>query len=112
MSVFDFFITSAYAAEAAPQAGGGYSLFIMCGIFIAFMYFAILRPQNKRAKEQRDLLNSLAKGDEVVTVGGMLGKITKLSDNYVVLSLSDNVEVTLQRSSIAGALPKGTLKSI
>lgn len=115
MSLLDFFITSAYAdtaATTAPQAGGGYSIFIMCGIFLAFMYFAVMRPQNKRAKEQRDLLNSLTKGDEVITAGGILGKIAKVTDNYVVLSLTDNVEITLQKSSVAGALPKGTLKSI
>ncbi len=111
-----FFISNAYAdtAAAAPASAqqGGYSFFIMMGILVFFMYFAIWRPQTKRAKEQRDLLGSLNKGDEVVTAGGILGTITKVSDSYVVLALADNVEITLQKSSIVSALPKGTLKSI
>ncbi|MHB1949809.1 MAG: preprotein translocase subunit YajC [Gammaproteobacteria bacterium] len=117
-TITNFFITSAYAdtaataATPAQQQGGGFSLVMMLGIFVVFMYFAVWRPQNKRAKEQRDLLGSLTKGDEVVTAGGILGKINKVSDNYVVLSLSDAVEITIQKSSIVGALPKGTLKSI
>lgn len=118
MQLFDtissFFISSANAAtpSATPPQGGGFSFVVMMGILIFFMYFAIWRPQTKRAKEQRDLLTSLAKGDEVVTAGGILGTITKISDNYVVISLSDNVEITMQKSSVVSALPKGTLKSI
>ena len=82
------------------------------GRFIAFFYFAILRPQSKRAKEQRDLLNSLEKGDEVATAGGVLGKIIKVADQYVVLSVANNVDIVVQKSAIAMALPKGTLKSM
>ena len=84
----------------------------MVGIFILYMYFIVLRPQNKRAKEQRALLGNLTKGDEVVTAGGILGKIVKVNDNYAVIALADNVEITIQKSSIVNALPKGTLKSI
>lgn len=110
----NFFIPSAHAAStAAPQQqGGGFSLILMLAIFVVFMYFVMWRPQNKRAKEQRDLLNSLSKGDEVVTAGGILGKITKVTDSYVVIALTDNVDITVQKSSIVSALPKGTLKSI
>lgn len=119
-SITNFFINSAYAAEATTatttaaqqQQGGGFSLIIMLGVFVLFMYFAMWRPQSKRAKEQRDLIGSLAKGDEVVTAGGILGKISKVTDSYAVLALSDNVEITVQKSSIVSALPKGTLKSI
>ncbi len=115
-NIINFLISPAYAdtAAAAPgqQNGGGFSLMLMTGIFLLFMYFIVWRPQSKRAKEQRDLLNSLAKGDEVVTTGGILGKIAKINENYVQLSLTDNVEIMIQKSSIAGALPKGTLKSI
>lgn len=112
--ILDFFINNANAADAAaaPQQGGGMSLMIMTGIFILFMYFVMWRPQSKRAKEHRNLLSSLAKGDEVVTAGGMLGRISKVNDNYLVLALADNVEITIQKSSIVNILPKGTLKSI
>lgn len=113
----NFFISNAYAdtvaaAPASAQQGGSFSFFVMMGILVFFMYFAIWRPQTKRAKEQRDLLGSLNKGDEVVTAGGILGTINKISDNYVVLSLAENVEITMQKSSIVSALPKGTIKSI
>lgn len=115
-TVLNFFITNAYAeaATAAPTPIGSsnFSMMIMLGVFIVFMYFVVWRPQNKRMKEQRDLLNSLTKGDEVVTAGGILGTIAKLADNYVVLKLADNVEITLQKTSIVNVLPKGTLKSI
>lgn len=109
-----FFVTNAYAdtAAAAPQ-GGGMSLVMMFAIFFLFAYFAIWRPQSKRAKEQQNLMSSLAKGDEVVTVGGLLGKITKVSDQYITLSISSNdVEIVLQKSSVATVLPKGTMKSV
>lgn len=115
--LLQFFISDAYAdttaaAASAPPQGGPMPLMLMTGIFILFMYFVMWRPQSKRAREHRNLVNSLVKGDEVITAGGMLGKISKISDNYVVISLADNVEITLQKSSIANALPKGTLKSI
>lgn len=118
MQLFDslagFFVSDAYAdtaAAAAPQQSG-FSFFIMIGVLLFFMYFAVWRPQSKRAKEQRDLLGSLTKGDEVMTAGGILGTISKINDNYVVISIADNVEITMQKSSIVTALPKGTLKSI
>ncbi|MCD6039177.1 MAG: hypothetical protein K0S27_577 [Gammaproteobacteria bacterium] len=113
-NIINSFLSPAYAYTAVPaqQQGGGFSLMLMTGVFIFFMYFVIWRPQSKRAKEQRTLLNSLTKGDEVVTTGGILGKIAKLGDNYVQLTLADNVEITIQKNSIAGALPKGTLKSL
>jgi preprotein translocase subunit YajC len=107
-------ISPAYADTAAPaqQSGGGVSLLLMTGVFMVFMYFVIWRPQSKRIKEQRNLLGSLTQGDEVVTTGGILGRVAKISDNYVQLALTDTIEITVQKNSIAGALPKGTLKSI
>jgi preprotein translocase subunit YajC len=117
-SVLNFFITSAQAdtavaaAPAAGAQGSNMTLLMMLGVFVFFLYFTVWRPQNKRAKEQKDLLNSLAKGDEVLTIGGIVGKIAKMTDTYVVLSVSDSVEMTILKSSIANALPKGTLKSI
>jgi preprotein translocase subunit YajC len=114
-TIINALISPAYADAAAPaqqSGGGGFSLMLMTGVFIIFMYFVIWRPQSKRAKEQRDLLNSLAKGDEVVTTGGILGRVAKISDSYVQLALTDTIEITIQKNSVAGALPKGTLKSI
>jgi len=115
MQLINFFISNAYAADTAtapaPQ-GGGMSLILMTGIFILFMYFVMWRPQSKRAKEQRTLMNSLTKGDEVMTAGGILGRIAKVNDNYVTLSLNDNVEIIVQKSSIVNVLPKGTLKTL
>ncbi len=115
-NVLNFFVSKSYAAEtaasAAPQQGGGFPLVMMTGIFILFMYFVMWRPQSKRAKEHRNLLSSLSKGDEVVTSGGILGRISNVTDNYVLVALNDSVEITIQKSSIVNVLPKGTLKSI
>ncbi len=119
MQLFDlissFFISNAYADTSTATAGqqqSSMSFVIMMGVLIFFMYFVMWRPQSRRAKEQKNLLNSLTKGDEVVTSGGMLGTITKITDSYVVLMLAENVEITLQKSSVVSALPKGTLKTI
>ncbi|SRR5579883_51336 len=109
------FISSAYAADmsgAPASQGGGISFIVMFVIFFVFIYFAVWRPQNKRAKEQQMMLNSLEKGDEVVTAGGIVGRISKMMDKYILLSVANNVEIVIQKSSVAGVLPKGTLKSL
>lgn len=108
-----FFISPAYAAGAAP-AGGGFELIIMVAIFAIIFYFMIFRPQSKRAKEQRNLLSSLAKGDEVLTSGGIIGRITKISDDneYLQLSLSEDTTIVIKKDFISAVLPKGTLKSL
>jgi preprotein translocase subunit YajC len=113
-NILDIFIPSAHADPIMTPAAqnGGMSMIMMLGVFVFFMYFVLWRPQNKRAKEHRDLITALTMGDEVVTSGGIIGKITKLTDNYVVLGLSENNEITVQKSAIVSALPKGTLKSI
>lgn len=114
-NIVNFLVSPAYAdagVATPPPGGGGMSLFVMFGIFILFMYLAIWRPQSKRAKEHRNLIDSIAKGDEVITAGGLLGKVTKISDQYIVVSFDDKVEVAVQKSSIVGALPKGTIKAI
>ena len=112
--VLSFFISNAYALDSTNplQQGGGMSFFIMIAVFFGLMYFTVLRPQSKRAKEQQTLMSSLAKGDEVITAGGVLGRITKINDQYIGLSLTNNVEIFLQKSSIVSLLPKGTLKSL
>ncbi|MEF9674432.1 MULTISPECIES: preprotein translocase subunit YajC [unclassified Pseudomonas] len=111
-----FFISNAFADGAAPAAaagpmGGGFEWIFLVGFLVIF-YLMIWRPQAKRAKEQKNLLGNLAKGDEVVTTGGIAGKITKVSDDFVVLEVSDTVEMKFQKGAIAATLPKGTLKAI
>jgi preprotein translocase subunit YajC len=110
-----FGIANAYAqtAGARPSAGQGFmSMLPMLVILIAFMYFLIIRPQSKRAKEHRELIANLQKGDEIVTSGGLLGKINKISDNFISLEIADKVEITIQKSSIGASVPKGTMKSV
>jgi len=104
-----FFISDAMAAGEAPQ-GGGMQLVIMIALFFGIMYFMIIRPQSKRAKEHASLLDALSKGDEVVTSGGVLGKIVKIGDNFIELKISDSSNMKIQRSAITSVMPKGTMK--
>jgi preprotein translocase subunit YajC len=110
-----FLIPAAYADAAAPAAAGpagtGFEWIFLVGFLVIF-YLMIWRPQAKRAKEQKNLLGSLQKGDEVVTTGGIAGKITKVADDFVVLEVSDTIEMKFQKGAIAATLPKGTLKAI
>lgn len=106
----DFLITSAYAQDAAPQGGGLMSFLPLIIIFVIF-YFLLIRPQMKRAKEHRQLVANLAKGDEVVTNGGLLGKILNVGETFLTLELADNVVVKIQRHAVSSVMPKGTVKS-
>jgi len=113
-----FLIPSAYAdvaapASAAPAAAGagGFEWIFLIG-FIVIFYLMIWRPQAKRAKEHRNLMSSLQKGDEVVTTGGIAGRISKVSEEFVVIEVSDTVELKIQKAAVAATLPKGTLKAI
>lgn len=103
---------AAPAAAGAPQGSGLMSMVWMLGAFIIIFYFLLIRPQSKRAKEQRKLLDSLQKGDEVVTAAGLLGKIVKVQDDFVVINVAENVDLTFQKNAIAMTLPKGTIKSV
>jgi preprotein translocase subunit YajC len=106
-------ITPAFAqGSGAPAAGGGFESLILILLMFAVLYFLMIRPQMKRAKEHKSLIEGLQKGDEVITSGGMLGRISKVSDNYVTLQVADNVEVQVQRPSVQLVLPKGTIKNI
>jgi preprotein translocase subunit YajC len=105
----DFFIASAYAQDATPQ-GGLLSFLPLIVIFIVF-YFLLIRPQTKRAKEHRQLVEKLATGDEVVTNGGLLGKITNVGESFVTVELADNIKIKLQKHAVASVVPKGTMKS-
>jgi preprotein translocase subunit YajC len=109
MELLDFFIASAYAQDASPQ-GGLMSFLPLIIIFIIF-YFLLIRPQMKRAKEHRKLVAELAVGDEVVTNGGLLGRITKVGESFLTVELTDNVQIKLQRQAVASVVPKGTIKS-
>lgn len=112
--MFDFIIPSAMAAEsgAAPgQAPAGLDIFIIVAFALVF-YFVVWRPQSKRQKEHRDLVGNLSKGDEVVTNGGIIGKINRVEEQYIVVEIANNVEVKLQKGAVATALPKGTIKQI
>jgi preprotein translocase subunit YajC len=100
------------AAPAGGMAGGGLGSLVMFGALFVMMYFLMIRPQSKRAKEHRNLLASLTKGDEVITQGGLLGRIERDAGSFFILALSEGVEVPVQKQSITQLLPKGTLKSI
>lgn len=112
MSVLDLIISPA-SAQAAPAAQGGnpMQLIIMMVLFFAVFYFMAIRPQMKRAKEHRALLSGLSKGDEVITNGGLAGRVVDLTDSFVGLEISDGVSVKIQKNAITAVLPKGTLKS-
>ena len=107
-------ISKAYAEGAAPAAGGGMEMIIMLAVFGLIFYFMIYRPQAKRAKTHRDLMSSLAKGDEVLTSGGLVGKIAKVSadSDYIVLALNDQTQVTIKRDFVSAVLPKGSIQSL
>ncbi len=105
-----FFINDAWAEGAAPAGDGGLlGLLPLVLIFIIF-YFLLLRPQMKRSKEHRNLISSLAKGDEVVTSGGVLGKITKVDESFIGLEVAEGMELMVQRSAVSSVVPKGTIK--
>lgn len=110
-----FFISQAYAeggAAAAGQQGSDpmMSMLFFVGMIVIF-YFLLIRPQQKRAKEHRKMVEAIGKGDEVVTNGGILGKIVELSDQYMTVEIADNVQIKVQRSAVSTVLPKGSLKA-
>ncbi|EGN75217.1 preprotein translocase subunit YajC [Aliidiomarina shirensis] len=109
----DFLIANAYAQEAGQQ-GGTFSLVIMLLLFGLIFYFLIYRPQAKRVKEHKSLVTSLAKTDEVLLQGGLIGKIVKVAEDndFMVIALTEGVEVTVQKSAVAAVLPKGTIKTL
>ena len=104
-------ISEAWAQSGAP---GGADLWSMMPIILMFivLYFMMIRPQMKRAKEMKAMIDSLQKGDEVVAAGGVVGKISKISDSYITLQIADNVEIRVQRPAVQLVLPKGTIKGI
>jgi preprotein translocase subunit YajC len=112
ISLSNVLISNAYAEGAAPAAGGGVMDFLPLIALLAVFYFLVLRPQQKRNKETKLMLEALQKGDEVVTVGGALGRVTKVADAYVSVEIAEGVIIQVQRVAIQTTLPKGTIKSI
>ncbi len=110
--MLDFFIAPAYAQDAA--AGSGMAQIVMLLGFVAIFYFLLWRPQAKRAKQHKQLIASLAKGDEIVIGGGVLGRITKVSDEseFLTMEVAEGTQINVQKNAVAAVLPKGTLKSI
>lgn len=107
------FISQAHAqaAQGAPADAGIIQIVMLVGLFV-FFYFIAIRPQRKRQKEHGEMVANLSKGDEVITTSGILGKIVRIDDSYVVLKVADNVELKFQKVSIHAVLPKGTIKAI
>ena len=102
----DFFIQNAYAQGA--QQGDSSSFIIMMVLMFAAFYFLLIRPQQKKQKQHQELVSGLQVGDEVLTAGGILGKITGVSEHYAVIKVSGNTEIKIQKSSVSAVVPKGT----
>jgi preprotein translocase subunit YajC len=103
-------ISSAYA-QGAAGGDGGFIGFLPIILMFVLLYFLMIRPQMKRAKEHKAMVEALAKGDEVITAGGVLGKITGVSEAYVTVEIAANTEVSVQKGAVQTLLPKGTIKS-
>ncbi|HZI84051.1 MAG TPA: preprotein translocase subunit YajC [Casimicrobiaceae bacterium] len=105
-------ISPAYAQAAGGSTGSDIMAFLPMVAIIVVFYFLLIRPQQKRAKETKAMLSALQKGDEVVTAGGVVGRIAKLGEAYADIEVAPNVEITVQRSAISLLLPKGTIKAL
>ena len=108
----NLFETAAHAAEAGAPPDAGLVNLLFLGGFVLIFYFLLWRPQSKRRKEHQALMSGLAKGDEVVTAGGIVGQINKVEDDFVKIQVADNMELRVQKSAVGATLPKGTLKSL
>ena len=106
----NFFISDAYA----QAAGGSESLLSLAPLVLIFFvfYFLLIRPQSKRQKEHKEMVENLSTGDEVTTAGGILGKVMEVKDNFVKIQVADNVVVTVQKHTVGAVMPKGTIKSV
>ncbi len=106
-----FFISDAYAQAGGPGGGSPYGNILFLVLLFAVFYFLLIRPQQKRAKEHKKMVAAVAKGDEVVTNGGLLGKVIAVGDSFLTVNISEGVDVKLQRGSLSATVPKGTIKS-
>ena len=107
----DFFIQNVWAQAGPSQAPDATFNIVMLIVLFGVFYFLLIRPQSKRAKEHKQMVDSLAKGDEVITNGGLLGRITNIGDNFIVIETGPNNEVKIQRQAVHITMPKGTLKN-
>ena len=105
-------ITPAWAQSGSAAQGGGIESLILIVLMFGVLYFLMIRPQMKRAKETKAMVEALQKGDEVVTAGGLVGRITKLGEQYITLEIAPNTEIVVQRAAVSAPLPKGTIKSL
>jgi preprotein translocase subunit YajC len=105
-------ISSAFAQTPAGGGDSGLLGFLPIILMFALLYFLMIRPQMKRAKETKAMIEALQKGDEVITAGGVVGRISKLGDQYITLEIAPNTEIVVQRSAVQVPLPKGTIKSV
>ena len=111
MNLLDLLIAPAHAAAAAPSGGSMLQALMFPLLLIAIMYFLLIRPQMKRNKEHRSMLEKLSVGDEVIAGGGIAGTVRAIGDSFVTVEIADKVEVRVQKGAIGNVLPKGTLKS-
>lgn len=105
----DFLISNAWAQQEPPQGDIWFSIMLLVGM-IALFYFLLIRPQSKRAKEHRQMVDDLTKGDEVVTNGGLLGRITQVSESFATVEVANGLQVQIQKHAVANVMPKGTIK--
>ena len=110
--LLDFLIAPAHAQQAAGTSPGLFEAFWPLMVMIPLFYFLLIRPQMKRQKEARQMTESLSKGDEIVTAGGLAGRIVSLGEVYLTVDLADNVLVKIEKSAVAKVLPKGSLKQL
>jgi preprotein translocase subunit YajC len=106
----DFFISTAWAQAAPSPAGGMLGTVLPLLLIFAVFYFLLIRPQTKRAKEHREMVGKLAPGDEIVTTGGLLGRITEVGESFVTLQVASGVAIQVQKFQVAQLMPKGTFK--
>ena len=111
-SILSFFISDAAAQAGAPSAGSPISALLLPVLLIVVFYFLLIRPQQKKQKEHRAMVEALTTGSEIVTGGGVLGKVTDVGEQFVTVEIASGVHVKVQRHSIAAVLPKDTLKNV
>jgi preprotein translocase subunit YajC len=107
----NFLIDNAWAQAAQSPAGGSMGFIIMMGLFFVIFYFMLIRPQSKRAKEHRAMLAALAAGDEVITGGGILGRVVEVGESFITIEVAAGVQLKVQKQQVSSLVPKGTFKS-